>query len=169
MTAQQRLAPLTRLDTIDAAAVQVLNSYFLPSFLPDCASSLTGSVSFVFICWPAFNNFQILNHKPLFCAHAARWLEWGRFTKLTIFNSGYVCSFIMTTGKEHDNLCRRVCLPCASNYWRMRGARAGFVLKVNILYTQPYPALERFPLSTKWTSGYVSSDEVCAHRGGAFT
>lgn len=76
------------------------------------------------------------------------------------------CSFIMTTGKEHDNLCRRVCLPSASNYRRMRGARAGFVLKVNILYTQPYPALERFLLSTKWTSGYVSSD-VCARAGEA--
>lgn len=55
----------------------------------------------------------------------------------------------MTTGKEHDNLYRRVCLSSTSNYRRMRGARAGFVLKVNILYIEPYPALERFLLSTK--------------------
>lgn len=55
----------------------------------------------------------------------------------------------MTTGKEHDNLFRRVCLPSASNYRRMRGARAGFVLKVNILYIEAYPMLERFLLSAK--------------------
>lgn len=55
----------------------------------------------------------------------------------------------MTTGREHDTLFRRVCLPSASNYRRMRGARAGFVLKVNILYIEAYPALERFLLSTK--------------------
>lgn len=42
----------------------------------------------------------------------------------------------MTTGREHDNLFRRVCLPSASNYRRMRGARVGFVLKVNILYME---------------------------------
>ncbi len=75
----------------------------------------------------------------------------------------------MTTGKEHDNLFRRLCLPSASNYRRMRGARAGFVLKVNILYIEAYPALERFLLSTKWTSSYVSSDEVCTHTEGAYT
>lgn len=90
---------------------------------------------------------------------------WGRFSKLPIFISCYVCSFIMTTGKEHDNLFRKLCLPSASNYRRMRGARAGFVLKVNILYIEAYPALERFLPSTKLTSSYVSSDEVCTHRG----
>lgn len=89
---------------------------------------------------------------------------WGRFFKLPLFISCYVCSFIVTTGKEHDNLFRRVCLPSASNYRKMRRARAGFVLKVNILYIEEYPALERFLLSTKWTSSYVGSDEVCTHR-----
>lgn len=63
--------------------------------------------------------------------------------------SCYVCSFIMTTDKEHDNLFRRVCLPSASNYRRMREARAGFVLKVNVLYIEAHPALERFLLSAK--------------------
>lgn len=58
-------------------------------------------------------------------------------------------AFIMVSGTERDNLSRRVCLPCASNYRRMRGARAGFVLKVNILYIEPQPGLERFPLSAK--------------------
>lgn len=87
------------------------------------------------------------------------------FSKLLIFISCYVCSFVMTIGKEHDNLFRRVSLPSASNYGRMRGARAGFVLKVNILYIKAYPVFERFLLSTKWTSSYMSSDEVCTHRG----
>jgi len=31
----------------------------------------------------------------------------------------------------------------------MRGARVGFVLKVNILYIEAYPTLERFLLSIK--------------------
>lgn len=47
----------------------------------------------------------------------------------------------------------------------MRGARAGFVLKVNILYITAHPVLERFLLPTKWAASYVSSDEVCTHRG----
>lgn len=89
------------------------------------------------------------------------------FLKLPIFISCYGCSFIMTTCKEHDNLFMRVCLPSASNYRRMRGARAGFVLKVNILYIEAYPLLERFLLSTKWTSSYVSLDEVCTHSMGS--
>lgn len=71
------------------------------------------------------------------------------FFKPPILISCYVCSFIVTTGKEHDNLFRRVCLPSASNYRKMRRARPGFVLKVNILYIEAYPALERFLLSTK--------------------
>lgn len=55
----------------------------------------------------------------------------------------------MMSGKEHDNLSRWVCLPGASNYSRMRGARAAFVLKVNILYIQAQPGHERFLLSAK--------------------
>lgn len=153
---------------INVAAVQVLN----PSFLTDCVSLPTACIAFLFICLLAFNNlhayniYLISNNRARFFRTATCWLGWGRFSKLTIFISCYVCSFITTTGKEHDNLSRHVCLPSASNYRRMRGARAGFVLKVNILYIKPYPALERFLLSTEWTSTYVSSDEVCTHRWG---
>lgn len=92
----------------------------------------------------------------------------GFFSPLLNFQfsfSCYVCSFIMTTDKEHDNLFRRVCLPSASNYRRMRGALAGFVLKVNILYIEAHPALERFLLSAKWTCSSVSPDEESTHRG----
>lgn len=111
---------------------------------------------------------KMLNNRALFlCANAScRLRVIGRFPKLPIFISCYICSFVMTTGKEHDNLFSRVSLPSASNYRRMRGARAGFVLKVNILYIQAYPALL---LSTKWTSGLhelwwsVHKQERCTH------
>lgn len=58
-------------------------------------------------------------------------------------------AFIMMSGKNHANLSRRVCIPGASNYRGARGARASFVLKVNILYIEPPSGHERFLLSAK--------------------
>lgn len=107
-----------------------------------------------------FSVFFFLNHEAQTSAQSGT-----HPLKLThSVNSGYVWLLLTTTGEEHDNLFRRVCLPSASNYGRMREAGAGFVLKVNMLYTEPHPALERFPPSTALTSGYVSSDEVCTHK-----
>lgn len=100
------------------------------------------------------------------CTHAHAHTH-GREADFPWFsNPAMFAAVIMMSGKEHDNLFRRVCLPGASNYSRMRGARAGFVLKVNILYIEPQPGHERFLLSAKWTSAYMSSDEVGSQKAG---